>query len=207
MNFLKLLTIGARKGRVRTLPELATAIGEGAAYLAQGASYSYIRARSGTMGPRLMQDSGFGAGMERCKWEGFAAIAGDLILIVETELRPHGAAGADVWRRLYREVLAAQAMPEHRADTGWADHLARFDLALEAHRALPARSVADLCAHSAEVLLAFAPVEQAIRDLDREMVVNNITFRFIDHVDALRRRADWKALASAIRPEAAEPPR
>ena len=38
MNFLKLLTIGARKGRVRTLPELATAIGEGAAFLAQGIS-------------------------------------------------------------------------------------------------------------------------------------------------------------------------
>jgi hypothetical protein len=206
MNFLRLLTIGARRGRVRTLPELATAIGEGAAFLAQGASYSYIRARSGTMGPRLMQDAGFGAGMERCKWEGFAAIAGDLILIVETELRPHGSGPADVWRRLYREVLAAQEMPGHRADTGWADRLAEFDLALDAHRALPARGVEELCEHSAGVLLAFAPVEDAIRKFDREMVVNNVQFRFIDHVDALRQRADWPALASAIRLEAAEPP-
>lgn len=206
MNFLKLLTIGARKGRVRTLPELATAIGEGAAFLAQGASYSYIRARSGTMGPRLMQDAGFGAGMERCKWEGFAAIAGDLILIVETELRPHGSGTAGVWRRLYREVLAAQEMPEHRADTGWTDRLAAFDLALDAHRALPARGIEELCEHSAEVLLAFAPVEDAIRDLDREMVVNNVKFRFIDHIDALRRRADWPALAAAIRLETAESP-
>ena len=212
MNFLKLLTIGARKGRVRTLPELAAAICEGAAYLAQGASYSYIRARAGTMGPRLMQDAGFGAGLERCKWEGFAAIAGDLILIVETELRRHGlnpggAGGAALWRRLYREVLAAQAMPEHRAETGWADVVAAFDLALEAHLALPARGVAELCAHGAGVLLAFAPVEAAIRDLDREMVLNNVTFRFIDQVDALRARADWPALASAIRLAAAEPAR
>ncbi|MHA1530018.1 MAG: esterase [Alphaproteobacteria bacterium] len=206
MNFLRLLTIGARKGRVRTLPELAVAIGEGAAFLAQGASYSYIRARSGTMGPRLMQDAGFGVGMERCKWEGFAAIAGDLILIVETELRPHGAGTVDTWRRLYREVLAAQAMPAHRADTGWADRLAEFDQALDTHRALPARGVEDLCEHSAEVLLAFVPVEDAIRDLDREMVVNNVKFRFIGHVDALRRRADWPALASAIRLGSAEPP-
>ena len=207
MNFLRLLTIGTRRGRVRTLAELAAAIGEGAAYLAQGASYSYIRARSGTMGPRLMQDAGFGAGMERCKWEGFAAIAGDLILIVETELRPHGPSPAGFWRRLYREVLAAQEMPEHRAETGWSDRLARFDLALEAHLALPARGVEALCEHSAEVLLAFAPVEQAIRELDREMVVNNVQFRFIDQVDALRRRADWPALASAIGLEAAEQPR
>ena len=206
MNFLRLLTIGARKGRVRSLAELATAIGEGAAYLAQGASYSYIRARSGTMGPRLMQDAGFGAAMERCKWEGFAAIAGDLILIVETELRPHGSGSAVVWRRLYRQVLAAQAMPEHRADTGWSDRLAEFDLALDAHRALPARGVEELCEHSAGVLLAFAPVEDAIRKLDREMVVDNVKFRFIDHIDALRRRADWPALAAAIRLETAESP-
>ena len=206
MNFLKLLTIGARKTQVRTLPELATAIGEGAAFLAQGSSYSYIRARSGTMGPRLMQDAGFGAGMERCKWEGFGAMAGDLILIVETELRPHGPGAPAFWGRLYRAVLAAQELPAHRAEVGWSDHIATFDRRLAAHCAMsvrgPARGIEALCEHSAGVLLDFAPVEEAIRKLDREMVVNNVKFRFIDFVDALRRRADWPALAAAIRMKA-----
>jgi hypothetical protein len=205
MDFMKLLTIGARKGRICTPPELAGAIGEGAAFLAQGASYSYIRARSGLMGPRLMQDPGFGAGMERCKWEGFSAIAADLILIVETELRPHGSGTAEIWRSLYRAVLAAQEMPVHRAATGWDDRLAEFDLALDAHRALPPRGVETLCEHGADVLLAFAPVEDIIRKFDREMVVNNVKFRFIEHVDGLRRRADWPALAAAINLEAAQP--
>jgi len=198
MNFLRLLTLGTRKSRVRTLPELAGAVGEGAAFLAQGSSYAYIRARSGTMGPRLMQDSGFAAAMERCKWEGFSAIAGALILIVETELRPHGSGACDVWRQLYRDVLAAQEVPAHRKDTGWTDRLAEFDLALAAHRALPARGVEELCEDSAEVLLAFAPVEPAIRALDREMVVNNVKFRFIEHLESLRRRADWPELATLI---------
>ena len=202
MNFLKLLTIGVRKGRVRTVSELVVAIGEGAAFLAQGSSYSYIRARSGTMGPRLMQDAEFGAGMERCKWEGFAAIAGALILIVETELRPHGSGAAIVWQRLYRDVLAAQEMPAHRAGTGWTDRLAEFEMRLEAHLALPARGVEEICEHSAEILLAFAPVEEMIRKVDREMVVNNVQFRFIEYVDALRRRTDWPALAAAISREA-----
>jgi hypothetical protein len=205
MNFMKLLTIGARKGRISTLPELADAIGEGAAFLAQGASYSYIRARSGLMGPRLMQDAAFGAGMERCKWEGFAAIAGDLVLIVETELRPHGSGDASFWRKLYRGILAAQATPAHRSGTGWSDRLAEFDLRLDAHRALPQRGVEALCEHGAEVLLAFAPVEDAIRKLDREMVVNNVKFRSIEHVETLRRRADWPALAAALRVEAEQP--
>lgn len=198
MNFMKLLTIGARRGRIDTLPGLVDAIGEGAAFLAQGASYSYIRARSGFMGPRLMQDADFGAGMERCKWEGFSAIAGDLILILETELRPYGAGPADFWRRQYRAVLAAQTTPAHRAGTGWSDRLTEFDLRLDTHRALPPRGIETLCAHGADILLAFAPVEENIRKFDREMVMNNIKFRVIEHVDALRRRADWPALAAAI---------
>jgi hypothetical protein len=177
---------------------LVSAIGEGAAYLAQGAGYSYIRARAGLMGPRLMQDAGFGTSMDRCKWEGFAAIAGDLILIVETELRPGGAGTAAFWRRLYREVLAAQATPAHRAGTGWPDRIAEFDLRLDAHLAQPARGIETLCAHGAEVLLEFAPVEDRIRDFDREMVVNNVKFRVIEQIDALRRRADWPALMAAI---------
>ena len=192
------LTSGAQKTRVRTLPELVIAVGEGAAYLAQGSSYSYIRARSGTMAPRLMQDAGFSAGMERCKWEGFAAMVGDLILIVETEMRPHGPVAPAIWSRLYREVLAAQKMPSHRAESGWSDRIAAFDMRLAAHGAMSIRGIESLCEHSAEVLLEFTPVDETIRKLDREMVVNNVKFRFIGFIDALRRRADWPALATAI---------
>jgi len=35
--------------------------------------------------------------------------------------------------------------------------------------------------------------------LDHEMVTNNVKFRFIEHVDDLRRRVDWPALAAEIR--------
>jgi hypothetical protein len=102
-------------------------------------------------------------------------------------------------------VLASQATPLYRAGTGWSDRLAEFDLRLDAHRALPPRGIETLCEHGAEVLLAFAPVEETIRKFDREMVVNNVKFRFIEHVDALRRRADWRALAAAISLEAEQP--
>lgn len=198
MNFLKLLTIGARKSRIATISDLVTAIGESAAYLSQGAGYSYIRARSGTMGPRLMQDAGFGAGMERCKWEGFAAMAGDLILIVETELRGYGPVSAPTLKRLYREVLETQPLPAHRAETGWADRIDHFDLRLDAHMGQAKRGLEELCEYGAGEMLAYAPVEDAIREADREMVINNVKFRVIDHVDALRKRADWPALAAAL---------
>lgn len=146
----------------------------------------------------MMQDAGFGKGMERCKWEGFAAIAGDLILIVETEMRPHGSGPAEFWRKLYRDVLAAQVIPVHRAETGWDDRIAEFHLRLDAHLDQPPQGLEALCEHGAGVMLAFAPVEDKIREWDREMVVNNVKFRVIEHVAGLRKRADWSALAAAI---------
>jgi hypothetical protein len=193
MEFLKTLTLGMQRNRVSDRAGLVTEIGAGAAFLAQGSGFSYIRARSGTMGPRLMQDAGFGRGMERCKWEGFAAAAGDLILIVEGGLRPRAATGPGFWQALYRDVLAAHPVPEHRPD--WSDRIAGFEGRLAAHLAAPPRGIEDICHHSAEVILEFAPVEDRIRALDHEMVTNNVKFRFIEHVDGLRKRLDWAALA------------
>ena len=202
MDFLRALTIGKRKGRVFDVETLTQAVAEGAAYLAQGASYSYIRARSGTMGPRLMQDADFGRGMERCKWEGFAACAQDLILIIENRLRPHLAPGrrapADLWRDLYRDVLAGQEMPAHRRHKGWTDRIAEFDNRLARHLAAAPAPIEEIATHSGEVIMEFAPVEEAIRRFDRAMVVNNVRFRFIDQVTELCGRIDWEALARDI---------
>ncbi len=63
------------------------AIRGGAAYLAQGSSYSYLRARTLLAGPRLFSDDDFAFALNICKWEGFAVAAQDLILIIEADMR------------------------------------------------------------------------------------------------------------------------
>lgn len=198
MQFLRALTIGTRRGRIASVDELAVGLREGAAYLAQGASYSYIRARTGMVTARLLENPDFAEAMQRCKWEGFAAAAGDLALIVEGDLRGHGPAPAAFWRRLYREVLAAEPVPPHRAGSGWDDRIAEFDARLERHIAGPPGGIEDVADFSANVILEYAPVDEIIREVDREMVTNNVKFRFIDHVTDLRRRTDWPALATAV---------
>ncbi len=206
VDFLKLLTIGVRRGRIATVPDLVMAIGEGAAYLSQGSAYAYIRARSGTVGPRLMQDATFGAAMERCTWEGFAAFAADLILIVENDLRPCAVdPGAKTLQSLYRSVLANQDLPRHRFGQGWDDRIARFDRRVAAHLAAPPRSIGEICREGAEILLEYMPVTDDIRRADREMVLNNVQFRFIEHVEALRRRSDNQALSQVLTGTATNP--
>ncbi len=206
MHFLRALTIGTRRGRIASVDELAVGLREGAAYLAQGASYSYIRARTGMVTARLLENPDFAEAMQRCKWEGFAAAAGDLALIAEGDMRPHGAPSAGFWRRLYRDLLAAEPVPPHRA--GWDDRIAEFEARLERHLARPAGTpppgIEDVAAFSAGVIMEYAPVDESIRAFDREMVMNNVKFRFIDQVTDLRRRCDWPALAAAARAAAPE---
>lgn len=198
MKLLRALTVGLRRPPVRDLSAFRGALAAGAAYLAQGASYSYIRARSGLMGPRLMQDEAFGRGMERCKWEGYAAVAQDLVLAAEAELRGRAEVPEAVWCDLYRAVLEAEPVPEHRRPGGWGDRIDEFARRLAVQRAGPAPALVEIAVHGGSVIVEYAPVEDAIREFDREMVVNNTVFRFVDHWTDLRRRVDWAALAREL---------
>lgn len=192
--------IGDRRSRVDDWQGLAEAVRSGAAYLAQGSSYSYIRARTGMMGPRLFQEELFGSNLERCKWETFAVAAQDLILIVEQELRAAGLPSPtpEVLVALYRDSLALEAAPAHRRLDGWADLIERFAARAEAALAGGVRETDDICAATSETLLATAPIEDSIRAVDADMVTNNVAFRFIDYKRRLRSELDLPSIAAAL---------
>ena len=130
-KLLRSSLLGERRTRAADWPGVAEALRAGAAFLAQGASYSYLRARSGIMGPSLFQDPAFGAALEVCKWEGFGMAAQDLTLMLEADARPlmgrerRGVAAAV--GALYRDALALEPLPPHRAAVGWDDLIAAFE--------------------------------------------------------------------------------
>ena len=185
--------------RLAGWPAAVEAIRAGAAYLAQGSSYSYLRARTLLAGPKLFQDKDFAFALDICKWEGFAVAAQDLILMIESELRP--SLPSDPVRRgrvlsaLYREVLDSEEMPEHRRDRGWSDAVAEFDARLEIFLPRKPLSPDAICTATALRLLEHAPIDEQVREADRMMVVNNVAFRFIEYQAKLRRKLDFSALA------------
>jgi hypothetical protein len=188
--------------RASDWPSLVEAIRAGAAFLAQGSSYSYLRARSLLAGPRLFQDEGFGFALQICKWEAFAVAAQDLILILDAELRRGVAAQAHaraaVLADLYDAVLAAEAMPEHRRQTGWEDLRAGFAARLVVVLAAPPQRPDAIARATAEAILRHAPIDDLVRAADREMVVNNVAFRFIDHQSRMRREFDLGAVGAML---------
>ncbi|MFN4168532.1 MAG: esterase [Pannonibacter phragmitetus] len=178
------------------------AIRAGAAFLAQGASYSYLRARSLLAGPKLFQDADFGFALQICKWEGFAVAAQDIILIIEAEVRPLLPAPpqerAAILSRLYREVLASESLPEHRKDRGWGDVEAEFDARLAHLMDKTPLSPDAITTATALRLLQHAPITDDVRAADKMMVVNNVAFRFIDYQATLRKRIDLAAFARQL---------
>lgn len=178
------------------------AIRAGAAYLSQGASYSYLRARTLLAGPRLFQDAGFGFALQICKWEAFAVAAQDLILIIEAELRPalpaDPNARARVLAQLYRDVLESESLPEHRADRGWKDVLDEFDARLAIYMPAEPLKPDAISIATALRLLEHAPVDDSVRKADKIMVVNNVAFRMIDYQSTLRKSLDMTALAAEL---------
>jgi len=181
---------------------LVDAISAGSSYLSQGASYSYLRARTLLAGPRLFQDEGFGFAMDICKWEGFAVAGQDILLMIESELRPRlPSTIADRKRFLmaiYRDVLASHALPTHRQEKGWADVIEDFDERLDTVLSAPPQKPDELSKATGKCLLAHAPIDASVRAADEVMVINNVGFRFIDFQSQLRKQFDFELLAQFL---------
>ena len=195
--------IGALRRKRKTitdLDELAEAIRAAAAYLAQGASYSYLRARSLMAGPRLFSDEGFGGALDICKWEAFGVACQDLILILEADLRADLPQDLEDRRRvfaaLYSETLAREPVPAHR--TGWDDMISDFEPRLISALARPPMKPDLISIATAQRILDHAPIEESVRKADEMMVVNNVAFRFIDQQSKLRGELDIDAITSKL---------
>lgn len=192
---------------INDLARLQEVVRTTAAFLAQGASYSYLRARSGTHAERLFREAAFGAALNRCKWEAFAAAAADLLLLVELEMRPHNLPAAELsvaLSNLYEHILATEAVPEHRQPNGWAVEISEFRDRTEAALRHPPESLRKICRHTGRTIMRFAPVTDEVRELDSPMVLNNVEFRFIERLTAIRRQLDVDALVRCFAVRGAE---
>jgi hypothetical protein len=181
---------------------LVEAIRAGAAYLGQGISYSYLRARTLLAGPKLFSDDDFGFALTICKWEAFGVAAQDLILMVEADHRDQLPADpkrrAQVLAELYRDELASEVMPEHRQDKGWGDLIAAFDTRLETYMSKPPLGPDGISIATAMAVLDNAPIESSVRDADEMMIVNNTAFRFIEYQAKMRKNLDYPSVIAEL---------
>lgn len=168
-------------------------------YLTQRASYEFSRNTLAYFGQHVFADPAFLAQTKVCRWEGFAAVMADTLVLTEGLLRPAagGRALAPGLVRLYVEGIAAQPSPPHRPD-GWGDLVSSLDTRLQQAAALPPAPVRDVGRHSARCILETVPVRSANPKADRDGIQQAVHFGLVSVHDQLVRRLDREALAAAL---------
>lgn len=175
---------------------------ERSAFIAQKCAIDYCRGKTGLASYALFTEKPFLEALDVCRWESFAAVLGDLLIVAEGQLR---AQVAPEQRRalsrrlegLYATMLAALPVPAHRPQ-GWDDARAAFAQRFRASLDAGPREASDVADHSARRLFDTLPIHENMRELDEEVVFGAVRFRMIAVSQELRRRLSAAELARRL---------
>ena len=186
---------------VATVDALKTFLEERALLIAQKCAIDYCRGKTGLASYALFTEVPFLKALEVCRWEAYAAVLGDLLILVEAHLRPDTAPGqrarlGEALCALHAEILRA-TVPVHRPE-GWPDVLAAFPLRLAAASAAPPQGAAAVADHSAKRLFDTLPIHSSYRELDEEVVYGAVRFRMVAMNQELQQRIAGAALVQEL---------
>ena len=192
-----------RPARIGTADALGTFLQERASLIAQKCAIDYCRGKTGLASYALFTEKPFLDALDVCRWETFAVVLGDLMILAETALRPHVEAAererlCAALVTLHARILASMPPPAHRAELGWADAAAAFALRLKAAGEGAPRQALDVADHSAKRLFDTLPIHSSYRELDEEVVYGAVRFRMIAVNQELQRRIAATELAGEL---------
>jgi hypothetical protein len=198
--------IAKLKALLRAPPIVSTAelrdfIAGESAVIAQKTAMGYCTAKTGSFSYALFQERRFIDALAICRWEAFAAVLSDMLVIVETFLRPHAPEqGAVIGRALagmYASILRSHPAPRHRPE-GWSEAIAAFERRLAAAQAGPPVEPAAVATASGRRLYEVLPLHTNYRVDDEHVIVASVTFQMVGVWDTMRRRIDGPAVAREL---------
>src|SRR5262245_63396611 len=87
-SFWRRLIAGLRPAPIATAAALRTFLDERAALIAQKCAIDYCRGKTGLASYALFTEKPFLDALDVCRWETYAAVLGDLLILTEGYLRP-----------------------------------------------------------------------------------------------------------------------
>jgi hypothetical protein len=186
---------------VATVDALRTFLEERSLLIAQKCAIDYCRGKTGLASYALFTEAPFLKALEVCRWEAYAAVLGDLLILLEAHLRSDVTPEqrvrlGEALCALHAEILHA-TVPVHRPE-GWGDVLAAFPLRLAAASAAPPQGAAAVADHSAKRLFDTLPIHSSYRELDEEVVYGAVRFRMVAMNQELQQRIAGAALVREL---------
>ncbi|MEZ5844686.1 MAG: hypothetical protein R3D27_13270 [Hyphomicrobiaceae bacterium] len=203
---LKFLAVRFDRSPLGTTDSLADFVRTRASYIAQTSLYGYLKTRMGTRYVEAFTDERFSDVIRDSAIKVFASCLADLTVHAVALVGRDRALEPDEARALarycYRLGLAGNLEADDRAKLP-ADMMAQFDERLQGTIWANAALGEGAFTGSARDLVRFAPIIDEFKDLDREIVMNSIRFRWRDVRQQLAKRLDG---ASVIADFKANPP-
>jgi hypothetical protein len=197
---LSRLVARLRPKRVATVDQLTDFLDRQAAQIAQRSIIGYVHVKTRLPLHELTKEKPFADAFEVARWEAYAAILSDLVLILAGVLSPAAGGRSAVLRerlvQLYRDVLLCHPVPAHRI-AGWDEAVNAFAARLATAPLAPAESIASIAEYSAERLYDTLPIHKRLRAPDKPAIVANVQFLIVGLAHEFE-RFDAKALAAGL---------
>ncbi|MBI3514670.1 MAG: hypothetical protein HY060_11495 [Proteobacteria bacterium] len=198
-GMLRTLKEMLRPPRIDTAAAFRDFVTGESALIAQKTATSYCRAKTLVFSHALFAETVFIEALARCRWEAFAAVLGDVLVISEGLLRAHAASRtlAPTLADLFDAVLAGHQRPTHRPE-GWRDVECAFRQRIAESAAGEMPDPVQVALRSARRLYEELPIHTNYRAIDEGVIEASITFQMVALSDKMRRCIDAPAVARAL---------
>ena len=210
-KFLHMLRLRFDKSPIDRMDSFVEFVHTRSAYVAQTSLYGYLKARMGRQYVEIFKDEKFAPSLTMSKWSVYTACLSDLSIYAVAILSRHGGLS-----REDAEALGQFCIAQCVAATFKGTHAA--SIRDEALQELLDRNGKTVWANAATGELAFAkspealanssPVSEEFQELDREIVMNSVRFRWNNIRDEFSRRLDpvavledWQRIRVAMLPK------
>lgn len=176
-----------------------------ASFIAQTSLYGYLRTRTGMRYPELFDDDEFVVGINHAKWQIWLDCLGDISVYAGSRLAqfaPRDAAEVTAMVcTLVDEILAGAGTPPD-AGPEFQSHIEQLRDRLRRTDWLAIGEAEGAFTASPASVVRWAPVMDELKQLDEEIVVNSVRFRWQEVRRHFARDLDAQALLATLRPPA-----
>ncbi len=197
---------GARfdKSPIQTVDKLTEFVKSRAAYIAQTSLFGYLKTRMGTKFRYVFTDDKFLPSINHAKWLTYCACLSDLSIFAAATAAAENRLDPALTRNLAAHIFSLSledTFDDDDARNVIDDVGAAFEARLDdTHWPTAAVGEAAFVA-SPQVLIDSAPIADALKHEDRDIVINSIRFRWRDIREQLRKRIDADAICADWRPK------
>lgn len=174
-----------------------------ASLIAQKSVIGYCHVKTNLPLSELLKEKQFHDAFEVARWEAFAAVLADLVVVAEAYLRPAAAgrlpALADRLTTVFQEILASHPAPAHRAG-GWQSEIGAIRSRLSAAQEGLPRSIRLIAETSARRVYDVLPIHERLREADQPAVEANVHFLMVGLAHKFDGNFDYPALVADLLP-------